>query len=409
MRLLFWIGCLSYLLIGCAHVVLGSLLPVMLDYYGLDYRDGGTLVFVQFAGFMVGVLLSPYLIGKFGKRRGLIIALVLLSIAELVYTFLPPWGWMYVTAFAAGMSFGTIESVIGTIIIAGITEQTAVAMSRLEVFFGVGALSMPLLSSWFIQIDIWRCSFLIISLIGVIAAVLWARGSFGSLSEVLDQRKADLKTAQIVDQASRMQPSYSKKMNKKTVSIIALFIGFFFLYVGIETSLINFIPSILIEKLHLKESSAALSVTIFWVAMSIGRIFAGVIAEKIQYGVYVLASCIGAIILFALFPTSQHSIISFVIILLLGIALSGLFSIALVFVNKLLPGSEESTTSIMIASGAAGGAVLPLMIGWSMDLFSANTTAWLLALFAACMLVLSFAAFVTQRRHRVVQEIPNGM
>lgn len=128
MKKLIWIGCLSYFVIGLAHVVLGSILPVLLQHYDRSYSAGGELIFSQFAGFLVSVLVSPLLNRRFGKRGGILIATGLLFSAEIAYAFLPPWGWMYVIAVAAGFGFGMIEAVIGTIIIAAVTEGTAVAM-----------------------------------------------------------------------------------------------------------------------------------------------------------------------------------------------------------------------------------------------------------------------------------------
>lgn len=51
MKKLIWIGCLSYFVIGLAHVVLGSILPVLLQHYDQNYSAGGELIFSQFAGF----------------------------------------------------------------------------------------------------------------------------------------------------------------------------------------------------------------------------------------------------------------------------------------------------------------------------------------------------------------------
>lgn len=73
--------------------------------------------------------------------------------------------------------------------------------------------------------------------------------------------------------------------------------------------------------------------------------------------------------------------------------MSGIFSIALVFSSKLLPGAEESTPSIMMASGGIGGAVLPLATGWSMDHLPIAQTSGLLAAFAAVLFLLSVATW----------------
>lgn len=74
MKKLIWIGCLSYFVIGLAHVVLGSILPVLLNHYDQNYSAGGELIFSQFAGFLAGVLVSPFLNRRFGKRGGIVIA-----------------------------------------------------------------------------------------------------------------------------------------------------------------------------------------------------------------------------------------------------------------------------------------------------------------------------------------------
>lgn len=390
MKKLIAIGCLSYFLIGLAHVVLGSVLPVALDHYDRAYSAGGMLIFAQFAGFLVGVLISPRLSRRLGKKGSLLLAIGLLLVAETLYTFLPPWGWMYVIAVCAGFGFGMIEAVIGTIIISAVTHQTAVAMSRLEVFFGVGALLMPLAASGMIAAGLWRYSFLLIALFALVTFLLWARGSFGALDAALGRQEETLQDSA----GKRTGPLYAGR----NLSILTLFILFFFVYVGMEMSLANFMPVILIEKLGLNESSAALSVTCFWVAMSVGRLFAGYVAERFRYRNYVLFSAIAALVFLILFPGAGAAWSAFALILLLGFALSGLFSIALVFSSKLLPGTEESTPSLMIASGGVGGALLPLLTGWLLDEAGATASAWLFAALAALLVVISLIAYGLERQ-----------
>ncbi|MNN36948.1 Glucose/mannose transporter GlcP [compost metagenome] len=158
-------------------------------------------------------------------------------------------------------------------------------------------------------------------------------------------------------------------------------------------SLVNFMPAIFIAKLGMSEAAAALTVTFFWLAMSAGRLYAGVIAERISYRRYVMASCFSTVLLLAVFPFATQRVAAFAVLALLGLCMSGIFSIALVFSSKLLPGAEESTPSIMIASGGIGGAVLPLLTGWSMDHLLIAQTSGLLAAFAAMLFLLSVAAW----------------
>lgn len=307
------------------------------------------LIFAQFSGFLVGVLVSPLLIARLGKLNGLLIATGMLCAGEFVYTLLPPWEWMYAVGAVAGFGFGMIEAVIGTIIIASFTERTAVAMSRLEVFFGLGALLMPLAAGAFIRLESWRYTFLLVSVLAFVLLFAWGKGRFGDFKETLQAR--GVKTAEKGD--------WLKPYQGTRGLLLVVFIVFFFVYVGTEMSFVNFLPSLLIEKLGITKPTAAFSVTLFWVAMTIGRLFAGVIAERISYSRYVTLGCLISFIVIALFAWSGGMALLFTFIVLFGLFMSGLFSIALVFANKLLPGSEETTPSLLIASGGVGAHCCP--------------------------------------------------
>ncbi|MEK4037470.1 MFS transporter [Paenibacillus sp. FSL F4-0122] len=272
-------------------------------------------------------------------------------------------------------------------------------MSRLEVLFGIGALVMPLIASPLIAAGAWRLAFLIVAAFSLISLILWARGHFGNLQRMLDERASVQGADNSHSSSSRSNKKFPYK--GKQWILLGIFIVFFFLYVGTEMSLVNFMPAIFIAKLGMTESAAALTVTFFWLAMSTGRLFAGVIAEKISYRAYILSSCLLTLLLLTLFPFTDNRMTAFIVILLLGLFMSGIFSIALVFSSKMLPGTEESTPSIMIASGGVGGALLPLFTGWSMDHLEVAQTAGLLATFAAFLFLLSIAAWRFQARQAV--------
>lgn len=400
MKRMLWIGCLSYFLIGLAHVVVGSLLPVLLEHYGRSYTDGGSLIFAQFSGFLAGVLLSPWLARNFGKRRSLVLALLLLCAAEVLYSLLPPWGWLYAVGAAAGFGFGMVETLIGTIIISGITQGTGAAMSRLEVFFGLGALAMPAIASQFIALGWWRLAFPIISMFAAVTVIAWLRGSFGTLDAVLDEQEHR-------DNSTNSFKSPTEKASKGSPignwKLLALFIVFFFIYVGTEMSLANFLPSMFIERLGLTQAEAALSVTCFWLAMAFGRLFTGYIADRYGYGVFVALSSLASTILLCVFPMVKGTVVTFVLIALLGLGMSGIFSIALVFASKMMPGTEESTTSLLIGAGGVGGALLPLWLGNSMDRGGAVSSAWLLAGFACILCLLGCILYTLYMRKKRLQ------
>lgn len=137
MKKLIWLGCLSYLVIGVAHVVGGSILEQLIAHYGLTYKDGGQWIMNQFLGFLVGVLLAPSITSRVGKRGAVLIAMGVLTLSEAAYSLLLPWGWMLAIAPLAGLGFGMTEAVVGAMIIDMAKNGKASAMSRLETFLAL--------------------------------------------------------------------------------------------------------------------------------------------------------------------------------------------------------------------------------------------------------------------------------
>jgi FHS family glucose/mannose:H+ symporter-like MFS transporter len=383
MNKLLGMSSLAYLLTGFTHVILGAVLTEILIHYGRSYSDGGILIFVEFGGFMCGVLCMPYLIRRFSRRVTISSALLMLSLVEISIAFLPAWPVTIGLALFAGVSFGVLESSIGTFVMVALKERQAVAMSQLEVAFGLGALIMPFISSLLITWGLWTYSFFLLGACAFVMSVLWSKMSLGSYDDLLAHKISP-------EQQGIKPASYTSA----SLPILGIFLLFFFLYVGMETAIVNFLPSIFIETIHASTSLSTLTVTAYWLTMVIGRIFAGMIAEKITYSRFLAIVCAGSVIVLATLPLSTSVWSGFALVLLLGLFMAGMFAIGLIFANRFLPGMTERTTSLLIASGGLGGSLLPLATGKFMDHFTAQTTVWL---FAGCMLIALILILTTKR------------
>ncbi|MCF2715882.1 MFS transporter [Paenibacillus sp. UKAQ_18] len=395
MKRLFALSCAFYLLIGITSVVLGALLPVLLPYYGLGYSDGGLLLFLQFFGFLVGVLFSPFMALHIGRKSMLSIALVSIVAGYAILGVLPSWTWVIVMTIWVGFGSGIIESSIGAFTIEFTEEQKAVAMSKLDVYFALGALLIPAVVSLYIWLGVWYLTFYTISLLTFILGLFWITMPTSSSSHLI---QADLQTSE----RSVEQARYSVQHRV----LLGIFIVFFFVYMGLELGLMNFLPSILIETLQIRESVASLGVSILWIAMIIGRMFSGKIAESAGYIPFLLWSGIGTFcfLVAMAFVSSQWA--TYLLIFGAGLFMSGLFCIALVYANVLIPGMTERTTSILIASGGIGGAVLQYVTGWSMSEWSVTATLWILAAFSLILLLaVIFSYLWNSRSRRVVDSL----
>lgn len=378
MKRIFRLSCAFYFLIGITSVMLGALLPVILPHYQRSYSDGGTLLFLQFVGFLVGVLVSPSISTAIGRKRLLLIALAAITLAYGIMGTLPAWGWMVALTVFVGFGSGIIESSIGAFTIEFAEEQKAVAMTKLDVYFGVGSMLLPALASLYIYLGVWQLSFFTIALATLILLLFWLTMPADSSAHLhQDQMEAE------GERTSSAKPRYQAGQ----LRLLSIFVLFFFVYMGIELGMMNFLPSILIESIHLSDYAASLSVTFFWGAITIGRLFVGRMAESMSYTPFLLGSTIASMLLIIALALFTSPIMMYVLIFGIGFCISGLFSIALVFANTLMPGMVERTTSTLIAAGGIGGSVLQYLIGWSMDRWSVGPTLWIFALFALILLV----------------------
>ncbi|MCA0758257.1 MFS transporter [Paenibacillus sp. N4] len=394
MRKLLWLGCLSYLVIGVAHVVGGSILEQLMAYYGLTYKDGGQWIMNQFLGFLAGVLFAPSITARIGKRGAVLLAVGLLTLSEAAYSLLLPWGWMLAIAPIAGIGFGMTEAVVGAMIIDLAKDGKASAMSRLETFFGVGALLIPAAAAYLIQHHVWQISFPILAALSGITFVMWLTLSFGEADDQIaympneNKGRADEAVQEKLSVKGAPGTSAFFGYPRKALPFLTLAALFFMIYVGMEMSFSNYLPSILIERSGVGEAIAAAALSLFWGTMVFGRIFAGVLAERMGYSRYLLIATVGAAIVFVMMALLGELSWMLALVGLSGLFFSGIFGIALVYANVLIPGMTERTTSLLVACGGLGGAVFPRVTGWFMDQYDAESTLWYIGFLVLFMLLL---------------------
>ncbi|SFB59899.1 MFS transporter, FHS family, glucose/mannose:H+ symporter [Cohnella sp. OV330] len=391
---LIWLGCLAYLTVGLGQLVVGAVMEPMVGAYGVQYGDGGQLVMNQFLGGLAGTLFAPWLMRTLGRRALLLGAMTVMAAAEIVYTLAPPWGAMLVLGPVAGFGFGITETVVGSFIIGSAGERGNVAMSRVEVSFGVGALLMPFVGALLIDIDRWRLAFGVVGVLAVITVVLWA-----SLWPTI-LNAAPVGATQVGADGNKRHASVRLPLlgtGPARWVLIACAV-FFFLYVGFEMSYAHYLPTLLVQEGSITEATAALALGVYWGAMTIGRLYAGHLADRIGSTSYLLSMCGIAALAFILMGFFGSAAPMFVLAAVAGLAMSGMFAIALVFANRYAPGMTERTTSLLIACGLFGGAVLPKLAGWSLDALGGDVTRWLLAGFALLLLAVAAAASAASRK-----------
>jgi FHS family glucose/mannose:H+ symporter-like MFS transporter len=228
---------------------------------------------------------------------------------------------------------------------------------------------------------------------------VWARLSFGELDALLAAKRGRGKPLPAGDSNDGLVAGTMPRYGARGGIVLGLFILIFFCYVGAEVAIVNYLPSVFTDKLSLSNSAATLSVTGYWLAMVAGRLAAGSVAERVTYRRFMLWTVVGTIIALVGLALVNGAAAAFAFVLVCGLLMAGMFAVALIYANRLLPAAlTERTSSLLIASGGLGGSLLPLLVGSMMDTYSSAAAVWCFAGAMLVMLALLLAASASAER-----------
>lgn len=143
--------------------------------------------------------------------------------------------------------------------------------------------------------------------------------------------------------------------------IIALFL---FGYVGAEVSLGGWIVTFMLRVRHAEPFLAGLTVTLFWLGLTLGRVVLGFITGRIGEKLAITIYLVLALALQLLYWLVPHFIAAVIFVTLLGFFLGPLFPAAVVVATKLLPAEHHvSAIGFAAALGGGGAAVFPYAVG----------------------------------------------
>ncbi|NGY86429.1 MFS transporter [Bacillus megaterium] len=376
-----------YLLGGLVITAVGSVLPQLLTHYHVSYTVGGRLVLVGSLGFLIGVPLSSFLLGRFSEMNLLTISALMIALSQIGMLLLPPFEWIIVFNFLNGIGVAALEVVVATLMMEVFIGRRAIVMSYLEVSFGLGALLMPLIASLLISQNSWRYSFFITSILALLMVVV---------CKMIPFKKETVSTSESGASDANSEPAPVLAKNQRW-KILALFSVMIFMYAGVESGMNNFLSSIFIVYLDVIPSQATLSISVFWVAMLIGRVATGWVIRIVTYERYLFGDIGGTIVSLVLFILLKEAVAGYILLAFLGLAMSGIYSITMVYANHTFTGSARIVTSLITGFSGLGGAVFPALIGFTMDASGITSALWYITAFACLYLLALCIIFFVQR------------
>ncbi|MDE5677282.1 sugar MFS transporter [Phocaeicola sp.] len=328
------------------------------------------MVFLWFALFSVP---TGILMGKVGRRNTVVIALVVTALAMLLPLFFYDFAFILLAFAGLGIGNTMLQVALNPMVAHVVNAERLTSVLTLGQFFkAISSFLGPIIagvsaSYW----GDWKLIFVVYAFTTLLS-IAWL------LLAVRGNEKQKEAGATFATTLSLFTDKY----------IVWLFLGILFI-VGIDVGLNTTIPKLLMERVGLSLGKAGLGTSLYFAARTIGAFVGAVLLAKISAACFLKASMCLSVLSFVVLLVSSSQEIMYVMIVLVGLACSNVFSILFSFAlrHKSDRGNEISALMIM---GVSGGALITPFIGVVSDWFGQVAG---LTVLLGCMLYIGWVAF----------------
>lgn len=352
------LGLGGYIFIGTTAVLIPSIMPSITTEFtalGLTIATIGLIFPARAIGAMIGNLVSGVGSDLLGRQRLVWLAALLLAVSLGLAAVAKPWvlfatGFVLVSAMQGALSTG-INALIAD------TNQNARGrmLNLLHGLYGVGAAISPLIIGGLIDRGLpWR----------------WALGSTGLIWLMYAMVAYQFDHRPIDKRPDRLEKD-------KTLAWAMLadrpFLGLFliaFIYNAVAWSLLAWVAVFMQQSNNASTFIAASSVSIFYVALTIGRFICAAFAEQIGYAKTLFILGLGITLTYPLVIMGENTILIVIGVFLTGLGFSGLFPTAMAYGARLYPSQTGAVSGTLSGAMTIGAMIPPLWTGIIADLWN---------------------------------------
>lgn len=255
-RLVFRTACVGMLLFGIALITLGSVAPDLKLKLGLDALSSATLFAILPFGILAGSLIFGPVVDKYSYRILLSLSCVLMFAGFIGIAYAETIGLLRLCVFIIGIGGGAVNGATNALVADISDKEKGADLSLLGVFFGIGAMGMPLV------LGILRDSFNFEKIITAIALLTLATGVLFMFINFPPPKQP---------QSFPVRNSF-RMLKDMFLILIALYL---FLQSSFEGIINNWTTTYLTEHLSIREDTALYSLSAYVAGMTLMRLMIG--------------------------------------------------------------------------------------------------------------------------------------
>ncbi|MCC6165796.1 MAG: MFS transporter [Caldilineaceae bacterium] len=332
----------AFIGLGLISASLGPTLPGLAEQTGAELREISRLFLARSTGYMLGSYFGGRLYDRIPGNPVMAAALLIMALGMATAPLLPTLWILAAVLLVIGLAEGTLDVGGNTLLVWIHRSRVGPYMNALHFMFGLGAFLSPLVIA---QAVAWsggiRLGYWLLA-VYVLPVLVWLGREASPIPEVEQDR----------DEAIHV--------NWRLVGLIALFM---FLYVGAEVGFGGWIYTYAVSMGLVDETAAFYLTSLFWGALTLGRLAAIPIATRVRPRTILLWDIVGAVVSVALILVLPQSVWAmWVGIFGAGFALASIFPTLITWAERRITVSGL-VTSIFLVGASLGGMLLPWLIG----------------------------------------------
>jgi FHS family glucose/mannose:H+ symporter-like MFS transporter len=354
-RMVFIAACAGMLLFGMVMLSLGTVNTFLVDRFRLDPIEVGSLAGLLPFGILAGSVIFGPVVDRYGYKIPLTVAALLISVAfeviALAAAFLPVQAAFFVIGLGGGVLNGGTNALVADIS-DGNRESR---LSILGVFFGLGALGMPLVTAlvlrWFIPSEI-VTGFGLLVLLSVVFFLFVAFPA--------------------PKQAQGFPLREGAALVRDTTLLLLSMILFF--ESAAEGLVNNWTPAFLQKARGLGTDESLYMLTLVLASLSVARLVLGGLLTRVSRAKVLVCSLGLAVLGTALFIAAPGVSAVTVAVVLIGAGFAAVFPVVLGTIGDLFPQLSGTAFGVALVIGLAGNAIVNTVLGiasasWGIGIF----------------------------------------
>ena len=343
----------AFVALGMPDDLLGVAWPSIRGDFSISLDAIGMFLTALVIGYMTSSFFSGPIVTRFGVGKVLAISCTLTGIALFGYTFVPEWWMMVLLGVIAGFGAGAIDAGLNTYVAAHFSEGL---MQWLHASWGVGITLGPIIMTLGLgATDTWHTGYrivggfqLFLAACFVLTLPMWSDN---------DKPAAHDEPKKLTDYKTPM----SETMHQPRVWMSALL---FFLYVGAEGALGTWIYTLLTESRGIDPTLAGFWAGSYWATFTVGRVIAGLFANRIGINKLVIGGLLGALVGAVLLVWNPSDEVNLLAVAIIGFCIAPIFPAMMSGTSKRVGDHfAANTIGMQMTATGLGTAVIPGVMG----------------------------------------------